>query len=309
MTHDYTYSPVGTFAYNPVGGALRYVNLSLNDAPAWDIRTDYATGQAVQRGTTYWIAIADNTGIDPSSSGQVTWSPLIPSRMGPSRGPQGPQGSTGGAYNNQVINFGPGDCQSADPGQPNNRRLEIESFSVLPNKVLIGQDSPVALQFAWTLNGTPFNQVLSPGNSRIPNNERHIDIAATIAATTTYTLEVWGKGHEDYAKATAVVQYTNSCYYGCSALESLTSSLVAALDHVDQDTRDTTRTFNPSGTYIYLAYPVRYGVAAIYCNGFYNTAWDITTQDVTNGQGYTEAYYVLRSSYLQQGTDIHIEVK
>lgn len=309
MQQGYTFNPVGTFAYNPVGGSLKYVTLNLVSAPEWDIRTDYPIGQPVHRGNTYWISISANSGIDPASpDGGLTWSPLIPSKVGPSQGPQGPQGPIGSAYNNQVINMGCGhdDC---DPGMPNNRKLKIESFSVLPNKVLIGQAQPVALQFSWTLNGTPFNQILSPGNVKIPNVDRHVDVAASISEDTRYTLEVWGRGREDYDKASAEVDYVNSVYYGCTTGNTPTSDQIKALTSVDTNVRQMAFTLNASNQYLCIAYPTRYGVANIYTNGFYNTAWDSTTAAISNAAGYSEAYYVLTSSYVQNGSSINIEIK
>lgn len=311
MHHGYTFNPVGTFAYNPLGGSLKYVTLSLNDAPEWDIRSDYPLGQAVHRGNTYWIAIAESLGIDPvSPSGGTVWSPLIPAKVGPSQGPQGPQGSTGGAYNNQIVNLGGCGCgEPCDPGMPNNRRLTIESFSVLPTKVLIGQANPVALQFSWTLNGTPFNQILSPGEIKIPNVDRHVDIAATITQSSDYTLEVWGRGREDYSKATARVSYVNSVYYGCVPSSTPTADQITALSHVDQDDREITCTLSASNQYICLAYPERYGVANVYTNGFFNTAWDTSTMAISNSSGFSESYYVLISSYVQNGSSINLEIK
>lgn len=303
---EFTYSPVGTFAYNQVGGTLKFVRLSLNDAAAWSVEISYLTGAVVQRGTTYWIALVSSQGIDPLTSGQLAWSPLVPTKMETTPTPV-------------PVGFSP--CQPPDHSHcphppfphvcppPFAGRLKITSFSVLPRTVLYGSTGATSFNFAWTLEGYPASQTIFPGDYRISATERAYTSTYNFLETTEFTLAVHGMAAGEYDTARVRVPLVSAFYYGVSDLESLTTSQVQGLSVEYVENSELSKSLSPDGGYIYLAYPSRLSGINVYVNGFYSTLWETSTVSLTNSSGFTETYTVLRSTYTQHGVNIPIEAK
>lgn len=93
--------------------------------------------------------------------------------------------------------------------------------------------------------------------------------------------------------------FYNRAYYGTSTIVSgYTAGNVTGLaNNPLQGGKSTTFTVNPSaGQYIIYAFPTRYGTASFTVNGFTGGFQPPETVGITNGSGYTENYYVYRST-------------
>jgi hypothetical protein len=66
---------------------------------------------------------------------------------------------------------------------------------------------------------------------------------------------------------------------------------------------------NGGGNYLYISYPVAYGVAAIWVSGLLDNSWIQSTVSVTNASGATENFYVYRSLNVQVGSGIPVQIQ
>lgn len=115
------------------------------------------------------------------------------------------------------------------------------------------------------------------------------------------------------------VKFIQKAYWGISGATGLTSSDILNLSNTgwtyvnDNLTRKRLFQLNGDGEYIYYAYPQSLGQSngtnypEFKTNGIINTAWELETINFTNSEGYTENYYVYRSTYKQNGYGIEVE--
>ena len=64
------------------------------------------------------------------------------------------------------------------------------------------------------------------------------------------------------------------------------------------------------GKYIYIAMPAAFGLTKnnFKIGGLANSAWTVTTMDVTNAHGHKASYTVFRSENLQNGSAIKVDI-
>lgn len=118
----------------------------------------------------------------------------------------------------------------------------------------------------------------------------------------TYTLKVVDEKDASATKTTTI-SFLNKIYWGVGSKENgfigediknLSNSALASGKSVTKD-------FNVNNQYIYFAYPTRFGVGSFSVGGFGGGFEPAETVSFTNNSGYTENYYVYRSTNLLSG--------
>lgn len=104
------------------------------------------------------------------------------------------------------------------------------------------------------------------------------------------------------ATATRSITFTHKRYWGVSGNQQLFDDEIRALSSEFSTNRSQTRTFAPSGQYLYLAYLATAGAATITVNGFLDTSWVLVQRDFVNASGYTAEFRIYRSAYPLTGT-------
>lgn len=99
------------------------------------------------------------------------------------------------------------------------------------------------------------------------------------------------------AEKTVSITFCNNIYYGVGSVENgFDNAFVTGLTKRLQTAKAYDFTVNPSAQYIYYAVPTRLGAVTFKVGGFEGGFEAPETVSVTNGSGYTENYYVYRST-------------
>jgi len=142
----------------------------------------------------------------------------------------------------------------------------------------------------------------------------HTYTGDTITTNTTKTMSVTDAlvgGYGGTVKnASASWTFMDKRIYGVHAAPAITSAQLLTLSKEFGSGYTQTRYFDPTSQYIYFAWPLSWGGDKFIftVNNLPNTAWEISTVSHTNDQGYTSDYRVFRSTYLQSGSNIKVEV-
>ncbi|WP_353208506.1 hypothetical protein [Sphingorhabdus sp.] len=226
--------------------------------------------------------------------------------VGPVRGPVGATGATGTAGASQAIDvsFVYGGYTEVDT--PLRALIDAVLYTApqvaLSNSVGLVELGPTvnAVTVNWSLsNGIITSQTLTDAGALLDSDRTYTftSLNLTGPAEKTYTL-TYSDGKTTQTATTAVT-FGQKRYWGVSSALTLNTSAIFALNSEFATDRAQTRTFSPNAQYLYFAYPVVFGDAVFNVNGLKNTAWEKTTQNVLNTAGYTAAYFVYRSTYLQ----------
>lgn len=183
-------------------------------------------------------------------------------------------------------------------------------------------DAGLAMQFQYRLGAA----VISTTTASSPT-EFSYNIPSLLTAASFSGLVIHAVGAQKYdnmgdASGTPIAANTltsgntiaitprNRRYWGVSATAAITDAEILALSSELATSRvQTHNNFNPSGQYIYFAYPAAFGLATIKFNGYIaTTSFQLTTRNFTNAFGYQESYYIYRTQYVQTSPDIDIEV-
>ncbi len=119
----------------------------------------------------------------------------------------------------------------------------------------------------------------------------------SVGSSQAFTLH--GSGAAGTATSTITINFYNRRYWGISTVASgYTEADVEVLGSNDlANARAKTFTVNATaGNYIIYSYPTRLGTATFTVGGFEGGFQDPETVSVTNASGYTENYYVYRST-------------
>ena len=179
-----------------------------------------------------------------------------------------------------------------------NNNIEKVEIGTVVNDVILN----------WTINK---NDIIS---QNINNNIGEIDIIkrnynitnANLKSDTTYTITV-NDGKNTVTNSTKIL-FLNKIYYGLSNKETLGDADILNLSNELSSNFIQTRKFECTNKYIYFAWPESYGIPIIIVNGLVNNAWVITKRNFINSKGHSESYYIYRSKYLQNGTNILISL-
>ena len=132
----------------------------------------------------------------------------------------------------------------------------------------------------------------------------------TILSDTTYTItatDAEGKS----VKASTTIKFLDSVYYGASTLATITDSALISMPSKLASGKNMSASINCSGgKYIYIAMPAAFGLTKnnFKIGGLANSAWNVTTMDLTNAHGHKASYTVFRSENLQNGSAIKVDI-
>lgn len=151
--------------------------------------------------------------------------------------------------------------------------------------------------FTWSTNKTPTTLTL---------DGKELDVSATtttlsgltITSNKTYTLKATDEKEASATKSTTI-SFLNGVYTGVGAVDAsgVDSAFILGLSKALASSKNKTFTANAGANqYIYYAYPARFGSATFFVGGFEGGFDLLATVDFTNASGYTESYYVYRSS-------------
>lgn len=152
-----------------------------------------------------------------------------------------------------------------------------------------------SVTLSWTTSKDPSALTLE-GASIDATKKSHIYTGLNLTASKTYTLKATDERNATATKTTTLT-FCNGIYYGVgSTAGSFTSAFVTGLTKKLQTAKAYDFTVSPSDQYIYYALPVRLGTVSFKVGGFEGGFEAPETVSVTNGSGYTENYYVYRST-------------
>jgi hypothetical protein len=121
---------------------------------------------------------------------------------------------------------------------------------------------------------------------------------------------ITGNTATETKQATTSLQFRSKRQWGVSPSLSLTDGQVLALSGELATSRVQTRTLDATGgNYLWFAWPADFGAPDFWVGGFQNTAWVETIRDVENASGYVRSYRLYRSTFLQNGSGIVVEVR
>lgn len=172
---------------------------------------------------------------------------------------------------------------------------DIDTFTLSPASIEIGNAS-ASVALAWTFIATPSSLKLNNVTKDVSSTGE--TVTATDNETThqvTYTLST------SIGSKTVTFHFYPNLYWGVSSVaNNPTSALVTGLANKQlSGTKAKTFTVNAgTGQYIYFCCPTRspYGACTFKVGGFDGGFEAAQTVSVTNASGYTENYYVYRST-------------
>lgn len=151
-------------------------------------------------------------------------------------------------------------------------------------------------KLSWTTNKTP--ESLSWDGKHIAATATYVSVAdAEITVSRTWTLEATDERGAVDTKA-AAVSFLNGVYCGAAAApDAIDSAFVLGLTKTLTGTRARTVTVDVAdGQYAWYCLPTRLGTCTFAVGGFEGGFELVDTIPFTNASGYTENYYVYRSS-------------
>jgi len=180
--------------------------------------------------------------------------------------------------------------------------ISINLFTGTPAVAQMG--STQSVQLSWSLNKDPSAQFIN--NSAININDSNRLITG-VTTNQSYTLKVVDENNAE-DESTVNISFQNRRYWGASINPSLDSEGVTTLTNELNGSRSKTITYNATGgRYIYYAYPSRLGnLSLVTVNGLAFSAYTVTLVNITNSDGYTESYNLIRFNSIQNGSAIQV---
>lgn len=185
--------------------------------------------------------------------------------------------------------------------------MAINTFTVNPASAEKGS-TVASLSFAYTLNKVP--TLLKFENETLANAQTGTKslTGQSITTNTSWTLTAKDSGSPSHSAKqvtkTATLTFMSKIYYGAaSAPGTINSAFLLGLSNSELATsRAKTFTVNAgSGKYIWYAVPTSFGACSFNVGGFDGGFEPATTISHTNASGYTENYYVYRSTNANLG--------
>lgn len=173
----------------------------------------------------------------------------------------------------------------------NNNVNTVEKGTIITNVTL-----------TWSTNKTPTKLVVN-GETLSNTTTSKTITGLSLTSDKSYSMTVTDERNATATKTTSIT-FTNGIYYG-SAAEPTTidSTFILGLTKKLQSSKATTFTTNcGTGQYIYYAIPKSYGNASFNVGGFDGGFMAAETVSFTNSKGYTEDYYIYRSTNSSLGS-------
>lgn len=167
--------------------------------------------------------------------------------------------------------------------------VKINSFTASPTLCEMGSNNSISL--SWSLSKVA-NLTL---NGSAVTGTSYVDTNVTSAKT--YTLAA-SDGQTSDSESVSV-SFANQIYYGAA---TNTSSVTTLSGKTLSNAKGRTITVNAgSGQYIIYALPKRLGTVTFKVNGFDGGFSSPEEKNLTNASGYTEVYYVYKSTNTNLG--------
>ena len=177
------------------------------------------------------------------------------------------------------------------------KSITIQTFTATPAVIELGSNSTIDL--LWSLNKAADVQTIN-GELVTGTNKQYTNISTN----TTFTLVVSDSATS--ASKSVTVEAANQIYYGVAANLSSVTSLTKVLSN---NKARTITVDAGAGQYIIYAYPVRLGSnVEFWVENFEGGFEDPVEQNLTNESGYTEKYYIYRSTNPNLG-ETTVEIK
>lgn len=168
--------------------------------------------------------------------------------------------------------------------------IAINKFNISVAKAEIGSSQAVSL--TWELNKTPASQKIN--NVNVSGNS----INYTVTGDTTYTLVVADDKNNTHS-ASQSIKFYNNIYYGAAINDTALTGLTRILSDNKANTFDVE---SGSNQYIYYAVPKRLGTVKFFVGGFEGGFDEPYEKTLKNSSGYSEVYYVYRSTRTNLGS-------
>lgn len=167
--------------------------------------------------------------------------------------------------------------------------VKINTFTANPTLCEMGSSNTINL--AWTLS--------KPSNVTIDGTAVSGTSYSATGVSSNHTFTLAATDGQTSDSKSVSVSFANQIYYG--AAEN-TSSVTSLSNKVLSNTKGRTITVNAgSGKYIIYALPKRLGTVTFKVNGFDGGFSSPEEKNLTNASGYTEAYYVYKSTNANLG--------
>lgn len=173
--------------------------------------------------------------------------------------------------------------------------MAIESFTNNVNTAEMGS-TVTAVTLSWSYNKLP-TAVTLDGAVMEPGVTGKTFTGLSIKSNKTWTLKATDERGAEATRTTGI-SFLNGVYYGAAAAPSaIDSDFILTLTKTLRSSKLSSFTVNAgAGQYIYYCVPKRFGTCSFAVGGFVG-GFDLeATVSFTNGSGYTEDYYVYRST-------------
>lgn len=176
------------------------------------------------------------------------------------------------------------------------KTFAIEYFPLTEN---VTQSASIRLD---TLSGSNFPRILSAGYTTGSFVTQTITYGSPPPRTGSLTLQAHSNGIT--ATSSITINFINNIYRGVTSNPSLSGSQVnSTLTAVLQNSKASTfTTTSSSGEYVYYCVPSRLGTVSFSVGGFAGGFQSPSTQSVTNSNGFSESFYIYRSTNPNLGT-------
>ena len=153
------------------------------------------------------------------------------------------------------------------------------------------------ITLSWKTNKTPTTLILDGESLDVNTISKTINgLSITWDNNKTWKLDVTDERGATATKSVSIT-FCNGIYYGVGSIENnFDSAFVTSLTKRLQTSKAYDFTVNPTAQYIYYAVPTRLGTVSFKVGGFEGGFETPETVSVTNSSGYTENYYVYRST-------------
>jgi hypothetical protein len=200
------------------------------------------------------------------------------------------------------------------PGHANLQSALNELFAEEPdvnlynsvNYAEIGQEIK-SVHLTWNVIQGKVSYFFLEGVGQLDSNIRGYTFQnQNIISDKTYNL----KYGNDYIEknVSSNIYFRNKIYWGTSTKKELSNEEIISLDAEYYINTNQTRILNPNNEYMYFALPERNLENKFKFNGILNSAWELNKIFLINEHNHMEPYLVYRSTFLQNGHDILIEI-
>jgi len=184
--------------------------------------------------------------------------------------------------------------------------IKLESVSVSPAYAELGSSKTVNV--SWAASRKPYNVTVNGTDmtSQVTGETGSFSFS-NVNSDTTYTVAI--KDHKNNGQSkNGSIKFVNRVYWGASSSASLNSSdAIKGLSKKSADNDSGAKSRNVgslsfNNQYFYYCYPSRLGAITATAGGLAFALNAPVTVSFTNDSGYTENYYVYRSSNVLSGS-------